>query len=147
MTLRALGLAGLSLSLAIGVATIDAAGQGRGGRGQATPPQTARQAAPVDLSGTWVSVVSEDWRWRMVTPPKGDVASIPVNAEGRKAAQAGDPAADNARGNRELLNLVERHHPERRKRGSTTGSRASARSMKASAVMTIRMPGGSTHHQ
>ena len=40
-----------------------------------------------------------------------------------------------------------RPHPERRKRGSTTGSSASARSMKASAVMTIRMPGGSTHHQ
>jgi len=53
----------------------------------------------VDLSGTWVSVVSEDWRWRMVTPPKGDVASIPVNAEGRKAAQAWDLAADNASGN------------------------------------------------
>jgi hypothetical protein len=98
MTLRAFGLAALSLSLAIGVATMDVAGQGRG-RGQAAPPQTARQAAPVDLSGTWVSVVSEDWRWRMVTPPKGDVASIPVNAEGRKAAQAWDLAADNASGN------------------------------------------------
>jgi hypothetical protein len=60
---------------------------------------TARQAAPLDLTGTWVSIVTEDWRWRMVTPPKGDVASIPVSPEGRKAAQSWDLAADNASGN------------------------------------------------
>ena len=35
---------------------------------------------PIDFTGYWVSVVSEDWRWRMVTPAKGDFASIPVNA-------------------------------------------------------------------
>jgi hypothetical protein len=98
MSIRALALGALSLCIAIGLATIDAAGQGRG-RGQAAPPQTARQAAPVDLAGTWVAIVTEDWRWRMVTPPKGDVASIPVNAEGRKAAQSWDLAADNASGN------------------------------------------------
>ena len=63
------------------------------------PPLTARQAAPIDLTGTWVAVVTEDWRWRMVTPPKGDVASIPVNGEGRKAALAWDLEADNAAGN------------------------------------------------
>ena len=38
-------------------------------------------------------------------------------------------------------------HVVRRSRGSTTGSIARASSMKASAVKTIRMPGGSTHHQ
>ena len=76
-----------------------AAGQGRGRGGAPAPPQTAREAAPVDLTGTWVSIVTEDWRWRMVTPPKGDVASIPVNAEGRKAAAAWDLEADNASGN------------------------------------------------
>jgi hypothetical protein len=97
MTRRALALGALSLAIAIGLATIDAAGQGRG-RGQG-PAMTARQAAPVDLTGTWVSVVTEDWRWRMATPPKGDVSSVPVNAEGRKAAQAWDLAADNAAGN------------------------------------------------
>ena len=43
---------------------------------------TAKAAAPVDLTGYWVSVVTEDWRWRMVTPLKGDAASIPINAEG-----------------------------------------------------------------
>jgi hypothetical protein len=62
------------------------------------PPPTARAAAPVDFTGYWVSIVSEDWRWRMVTPPKGDFANIPVNAEARKAGEAWDPAKDEAAG-------------------------------------------------
>jgi hypothetical protein len=57
-----------------------------------------RAAAPIDLTGTWVSVITEDWRFRMVTPPVGDVASIPLNEAGRKAAQAWDPAKDIAAG-------------------------------------------------
>jgi hypothetical protein len=67
------------------------------GRGQAPPP-TPRAAAPVDFTGYWVSVVSEDWRWRMVTPARGDFASIPFNAEGRRAGVAWDPAKDEAAG-------------------------------------------------
>jgi hypothetical protein len=63
------------------------------------PPPTARASAPVDLTGQWVSIVTEDWRWRMVTPPKGDYASVPLNAEGRKVADGWDLAADNASGN------------------------------------------------
>lgn len=35
----------------------------------------------------------------MVTPPKGDYASVPLNAEGRKAADTWDPAKDEASGN------------------------------------------------
>jgi hypothetical protein len=74
--------------------------QGRqGGARQGGPPPTARSAAPVDLTGQWVSVVTEDWRWRMVTPPKGDYASIPLNAEGRKVADGWNLEADNAAGN------------------------------------------------
>jgi hypothetical protein len=46
----------------------------------------ARSAAPVDLTGTWVSVVTEDWAWRMQTPLKGDYASVPLNDEGRRVA-------------------------------------------------------------
>ena len=99
MNMRAPVLGALALGLAIVLATIDAAGQGRGRGGPPQPPQTARQAAPIDLVGTWVSVVTEDWRWRMVTAPKGDVASVPVSAEGRKVAQSWDLAADNASGN------------------------------------------------
>jgi hypothetical protein len=62
----------------------------------AGPPPTPRQAAPVDLAGQWVAIVNEDWRWRMVTPPKGDIASVPLNDEGRKIAEAWDPARDGA---------------------------------------------------
>ena len=68
-------------------------GQGRGGQ-----TQSARGAAPVDLTGYWVSVVTEDWRYRMVTPAKGDYPSIPLNPEGRKVADAWDPAKDEAAG-------------------------------------------------
>ena len=67
--------------------------QGRAA-GPPQAPQTPRAGAPVDLTGTWVSVVTEDWRWRMVTPPKGDIASVPLNPEGRKVAEGWDPTTD-----------------------------------------------------
>lgn len=70
---------------------------GRGGRGG--PPRSPEAAAPIDLTGYWVSLVTEDWRWRMVTPPKGDFASVPLNAEGRKVGNEWDPAKDEADGN------------------------------------------------
>jgi hypothetical protein len=69
----------------------------RGQRGQA-PPLLPRAAAPVDLTGYWISVVTEDWRWRMVTPARGDYASVPLNAEGRRVADQWDPAKDEAAG-------------------------------------------------
>jgi len=55
-------------------------------------PRTPRAAAPFDLSGNWVSVVTEDWRWRMVLPKKGDYSSVPLSSEGRKVADAWDPS-------------------------------------------------------
>ena len=58
------------------------------------PPRPARAAAPVDLTGTWVSVVTEDWEWRMVTPNKGDADSVPLNAEGRRVTEQWDPSKD-----------------------------------------------------
>ena len=61
------------------------------GQGQA-PPRTPRETAPFDISGNWVSVVTEDWRWRMVVPRKGDYASVPLTEEGRKVADTWDPA-------------------------------------------------------
>jgi hypothetical protein len=70
--------------------------QGRGA--PPGPPPTAQAAARADFTGYWVSVVTEDWLWRMITPRKGDVASIPINAAGRKAAEAWDLAKDNANG-------------------------------------------------
>jgi hypothetical protein len=54
--------------------------------------KTPRESAPIDLTGNWVSVVTEDWRWRMLVPKKGDYASVPLNAEGRKVANTWDPS-------------------------------------------------------
>jgi hypothetical protein len=62
------------------------------------PPAPGKPGAPVDLTGYWVAYVTEDWRWRMVTPLKGDAASIPTNAEGRRVLNEWDPAKDEAAG-------------------------------------------------
>ncbi len=62
------------------------------------PPPTGHAAAPVDFTGNWVSVVSEDWRWRMVTPLRNDFANIPLNAAGSQLGKAWDPAKDAAAG-------------------------------------------------
>jgi hypothetical protein len=67
-------------------------------RGNAQPPRAPRAAAPIDLTGYWVSIVTQDWRWRMVTPAKGDYLGIPMNAEGKRVADAWDPAKDEAAG-------------------------------------------------
>src|SRR5262245_65548100 len=67
------------------------------GRG-AKPPATAKASAPADLTGYWVSVVSEDWKFRMVTPPKGQYGNVPLSPEGRKGAEAWDPAKDESAG-------------------------------------------------
>src|SRR5882762_3159613 len=64
----------------------------RGGTPQ--PPASPRAAAPYDFTGYWVSVVTEDWRWRMMTPARGDYASVPLNAEAERVADAWDPAKD-----------------------------------------------------
>jgi hypothetical protein len=65
---------------------------------QAADATAQRASAPMDLTGYWVSVVSEDYRWRMVTPLKGDAASVPINDAGRKIVNAWDPAKDAAAG-------------------------------------------------
>jgi hypothetical protein len=65
------------------------------------PPGTglsAKDAAPIDLTGYWVSVVTEDWRYRMLTAPKGDYYSIPLTPEARKVADMWDAAKDVAQG-------------------------------------------------
>jgi hypothetical protein len=59
------------------------------------PPQSPRAGAPIDLTGQWVSIVNEDWRWRMVTPPKGDYTSVqPLNAAGKALADQWEPSED-----------------------------------------------------
>jgi hypothetical protein len=81
------------LSLGGVVANVAEAGQA-----PAQAPRSPREAAPFDPTGYWTAVVSEDWRWRMVTPPKGDFASIPLNEEGTKVGNEWDPAKDAAAG-------------------------------------------------
>jgi hypothetical protein len=67
-------------------------------RGNPQPPSAPRAAAPIDLTGYWVSIVTQDWRWRMVTPAKGDYQGIQMTPEARKIADAWDPARDEAAG-------------------------------------------------
>jgi hypothetical protein len=83
------------------------------------PPDTAtpRENAPFDLNGYWVAVVTEDWRYRMVTPEKGDFPGVPANAVGRRVANTWDPAKDEASGNQcksygaaAIMRLPERLH-------------------------------------
>jgi hypothetical protein len=61
-------------------------------------PVSPRLAAPIDLTGYWVSVIIEDWKYRMVTPNKGVFDAVPLNAEGRRVGEAWDPARDEAAG-------------------------------------------------
>ena len=68
------------------------------GRGRGQPPATPKAAAPFDLTGYWAAVVTRDWRFRMVLPPKGDYAGVPLNAAARKVANAWDPARDETAG-------------------------------------------------
>jgi hypothetical protein len=94
MGLLALRLQPVSFLTALGLAVALSAG--------AQPPTLAarsgRASAPVDLTGNWVAQVTEDWRWRMITPPKGDYASVPLNLAGRAVADAWDLENDNAVG-------------------------------------------------
>jgi len=84
--------AALSLPLSAHVAA-----QGPGAaQGGATG--TARAAAPFDVTGYWVSEVTENWRFRMLVPDKDDYTMVPLNPEGRKVANAWDPARDQASG-------------------------------------------------
>jgi len=84
------------LALTIAIALPLAAqppGAGRGGR-----PANPKAAAPIDLTGYWVSIVTEDWRYRMVTPAPGDYQGVPMTAAAVKIADAWDPAKDEAAG-------------------------------------------------
>jgi hypothetical protein len=88
------GAATFALAIVLCASSYAAAG-GAQTSGTATP----RASAPLDLTGYWVSVVTEDWRFRMLVPDKGDYASVPLNPDGRKVAEAWDPAKDQSEGN------------------------------------------------
>src|SRR5216110_1358822 len=95
--LKALAATGAMAALvALAMATLSA--QGRGAAPPAAAPPTPRAAALFDITGYWVSLVTEDWRYRQFTPAKGDYVSVPVSADGRKIADMWDPAKDEAAG-------------------------------------------------
>jgi hypothetical protein len=84
----------------LAVASLGLAGQrGQGGRGDgpAPPPPTPQAAAPIDVTGYWVSQIVDEWRFR-VSPQKGDILYLPLNNEARQIANAWDPAKDEAEG-------------------------------------------------
>lgn len=62
------------------------------------PPRSAREGAQADLTGNWVAQVTEDWRWRMLTAPVGDVEGVPLNPAGTALAKKWSLDADNANG-------------------------------------------------
>ncbi len=92
MSARRLVIAVLAGFVALWLGTPSVHGQ-RGGR-----QPSATQSAPIDLTGYWVSLVTEDWRFRMVTPPKGDYSRVPMTPEARAVADQWDPEADTAAG-------------------------------------------------
>jgi hypothetical protein len=90
----------------------------------AGPPPTAKAIAPIDLTGYWTAVITEDWHVRMLMPLKGDFGSgvagtienpgvgfigagpnpaaqgnIPYKAAAAQEAMKWDPAKDAAEGN------------------------------------------------
>ncbi len=60
---------------------------------------SARDTAPIDLTGYWVSYVTENWRYRMVTPAKGEYRRIPSSPAALPLINGWDPAADTRAGN------------------------------------------------
>jgi hypothetical protein len=84
----------VAAALAFGVVRLEA----QRGNAQPAAARSARTSAPIDLTGYWVSVVTQNWRWRMVTPAKGDYLGIPMTVEAKKVADAWDPARDEAAG-------------------------------------------------
>jgi hypothetical protein len=86
-----------AVTLAIGLSCFMSVAYGQAERGNT--PATPKALSPSDFTGYWVSYVTEDWLYRMVTPAKGDYTSVPLNPEGRKVADAWNPERDEAEGN------------------------------------------------
>src|ERR1051326_7540468 len=73
-------------------------GAGQRGSGGPPPAQSAKAAAPVDLTGYWVSIVTEDWIERMSpdSPPSGTGGARGL-AAARGAASAPPPNGEQCR--------------------------------------------------
>jgi hypothetical protein len=83
---------------AVLAANLHAQGRGAAPGAGATPPPTGKAGAPYDLTGYWVALVTDDWRYRMITPPKGNVDYIPVTPEAIRMTDTWDPDRDEKTG-------------------------------------------------
>jgi hypothetical protein len=90
-------LSAVAACAVIGAISVSGVVAQRGG-GLSAVVRAPRAAAPIDLTGYWVSIVTQDWRWRMVTPAKGDYQYIPMNVASKQIADQWDPAKDEAAG-------------------------------------------------
>jgi hypothetical protein len=82
----------LTLSLCVNSATAQFGPQ------QVETIDNAQEAAPFEISGNWVSIVNEDWRYRMLTAEKGDTEGYFLTDLGQRIADSWDPQADEANG-------------------------------------------------
>ncbi len=95
MLLRTFSLLALLVMAVTALAAADNQAPAQAPRPATQPAAPSPRAAAVfDLTGYWVSVVSEDWRYRMVTPAKGDYGRVPMTAEARKVADTWDVSKD-----------------------------------------------------
>src|SRR5258708_40042079 len=76
------------LSLAV-PAHMDA--QAARGAEQPATPLAPKAGAPVDLTAHWTSTATDDGRFRMITPDKVDVSSVPLNPAAHRRAYTGAP--------------------------------------------------------
>ena len=77
----------VALSLAAAAPSAQERGAPPPGRGAGAPPPSPRAGAPVDLTGNWVSLITEDWRHRHLHAAEGRLCSglrQPAGAEGRR---------------------------------------------------------------
>lgn len=91
---KLMGAVFASFAIAAALPSLALAAAAPGGGPGAQAPRSPKAGALIGLTGTWVSIVNEDWRWRMVTPPKGDFPGIPMTPAAIAAANAWDPATD-----------------------------------------------------
>lgn len=63
-----------------------------------TPPASPRAQVPFDPSGYWVSLITRDWRFRMVVPGRGEYQGIPLSLAGKTFAESWNATADESAG-------------------------------------------------
>ena len=88
----------LAARIALGVVSVSVISSAWAAQSSSADGSVYQQYAPIDLTGNWVSLVTEDWQLRMITPPKGDLSNMPLNAEGERVTNSWDPARDEAAG-------------------------------------------------